>query len=87
MEPEPPALPVVMADSGFAVIAGSDTTSTTLAGLFYYLLSNPDAYTRLQEEVDSVFPGQEGYPLDSGKLSGMQYLNAVMCVLTGRSQT
>ena len=61
-----------------AIGAGSDTTSTVLAGLFFYLLSNPTAFARLRKEVDLEFPIEEGDPFDTSKLARMPYLNAVM---------
>jgi len=57
-----------------AIIAGADTTSTMLTVVVYYLLLNPDAYVRLQEEVDSALPSGEE-PLDASKLCQMEWLN------------
>lgn len=71
----------VISDSVAAIVAGADTTSTVLGGIFYYLLTHRDVYERLQAEIDTAFPAEEGYPLDTAKLTGMLYLNAVMCVL------
>lgn len=67
-----------MADSLLAILAGSDTTSTVLSGLFYFLLTHPEEYRRLRDEVDRMFPPGEGDPFDSVKLSEMPFLNAVM---------
>ena len=67
----------VAQDGLLAIIAGSDTTSTTLTAVVYYLLLNPDAYVHLQEEVDSVFPSGEE-PLDVQKLCQMEWLNGCM---------
>ena len=75
----PPSDGEIISDGLLAIVAGSDTTSTTLSGLFYYLLSNPLDYERLQNELDSAFPPGEGNPFDSTKLSGLPFLNAVMC--------
>ena len=61
-----------------AMVAGADTTSTVLGGLFFYILSNPAVYTTLQQEVDSEFPLGGGEPFDSVRLAAMPYLNAVM---------
>ncbi|KFY09819.1 hypothetical protein V491_07956 [Pseudogymnoascus sp. VKM F-3775] len=36
------------------LIAGSDTTSNTLTGIFYWLLKHPEVLAKLQAEVDSV---------------------------------
>ncbi|KAL5478590.1 hypothetical protein ACEPAI_2774 [Sanghuangporus weigelae] len=67
-----------MNDIIIAVVAGADTTSTVLSGLFFYLLSDPPALDRLKEEVDSEFPVTEGDPFDAVKLARMPYLNAVI---------
>ena len=51
-----------------------------LAAILYYLLLNPAAYERLQEEVDGAFStGEE--PLDAVKLSQLEWLNGCMWVL------
>ncbi|KAL5522514.1 hypothetical protein ACEPAG_8530 [Sanghuangporus baumii] len=78
VEPVPPTDKEIISDSGLAIIAGSDTTSTTLSGLFYYLLSNPLEYKRLQHEIDTAFPPGEGDPFDTTKLAEMPFLNAVI---------
>jgi cytochrome P450 len=69
-----------------AIIAGSDTTSSALAALFYYLLLNPEAYEHLEEEVDSAFTSGEE-PLDAVKLSQMKWLNGCMWVTLQRGNT
>ncbi|OCB86788.1 cytochrome P450 [Sanghuangporus baumii] len=61
-----------------AIGAGADTTSTVLAAVFFYLLSNPSVCMRLRKEVESEFPVEEREPFDAVKLARMPYLNAVM---------
>ncbi|KAI9462028.1 high nitrogen upregulated cytochrome P450 monooxygenase 2 [Russula earlei] len=73
-ESERPSVVDVAQDGLLAIIAGSDTTSSSLTGTIYYLLLNPTAYDRLQKEVDSAFPNGEE-PLDVVKLSQMEWLN------------
>lgn len=69
----------VVADGALAIIAGSDTTASALAALFFTLMSNPDVYARLQAEVDSVYPfGSDA--LDTSKLMDMSFLHACMYV-------
>ena len=63
-----------------AIVAGSDTTSTTLSNMFYFLLTNPRDFGRLREELDRAFPPGEGDPFDFTKLSELPILNAVMYV-------
>jgi len=78
---ERPSVADVARDGSVAIIAGSDTTSSVLAAIFYYLLLNPEAYARLEEEVDSAFAiGEE--PLDLLRLSQMDWLNGCMWVTT-----
>ncbi|KAH9029480.1 high nitrogen upregulated cytochrome P450 monooxygenase 2 [Lactarius pseudohatsudake] len=73
-ESERPSPADVAKDGLLAIIAGSDTTSSALTAVLYYLLCNPAAYERLQAEVDGAFPGGEE-PLDVTKLSQMEWLN------------
>ena len=60
-----------------ALIAGSDTTATVLAHIVWCLLTHPEAYKRLQKEVDRFYPPSED-SLDGKHLSEMTYLEAVM---------
>ena len=78
-EAERPSIDDVAQDGELAIIAGSDTTSSVLTALLYYLLLNPEAYNRVQEEIKSVFTSGEE-PLDAVKLSRMEWLNGCMCV-------
>lgn len=69
-----------------AVVAGSDTTATTLTALWYFLLRHPKALARLEEEVDGACfpdPRGEGDCGDWGeeeavRMAGMGWLNACM---------
>lgn len=66
---------VVMSDTGLTIVAGSDTTATTLNALFCYLLQNEHAYKRLQKEIDDTFPTIQD-DLDPKKLAAMPFLSA-----------
>jgi cytochrome P450 len=57
---------------GLAIIAGSDTTSSAVTNLFYFLLQNPVAFKRLQSEVDTL---REDI-FDFTKQAHLPYLNA-----------
>jgi len=59
---------------GLAIIAGSDTTSSAITHLFYFMMSHPVAYKRLRDEVDEL--GDNLY--DTTIQARMPYLNASM---------
>ena len=72
-----PSMPVVYSDGTLAIIAGADTTATTLTALWYYLLLDPTNVDRLRREVDDYFPpGEE--PVDFTRMVTMPFLNACM---------
>ncbi|SPO01826.1 related to pisatin demethylase [Cephalotrichum gorgonifer] len=63
------------------IIAGSDTTATTLKGTMLYLLSHPRVYAKLQKEVDEAV--RSGAVGSSGIVSDVEvkklpYLQAVI---------
>ena len=51
---EPPDLQLLLREGVLAMIAGSDTTAGVMSNVFYFLISNPEAYKRLQAEVDKM---------------------------------
>ncbi|KAF2088806.1 cytochrome P450 [Saccharata proteae CBS 121410] len=55
------------------LVAGHETTSGTLAFLFYNILKNPETLHKAQKEVDTVVGDQ---PLDIKHLSKLPYLEA-----------
>ncbi|KAL2849014.1 cytochrome P450 [Aspergillus pseudodeflectus] len=62
-------------ESNLLIIAGSDTSSTAMAALFFYLCRNPAAYDRVTKEVRGVF--QRADEISQGpKLSSCSYLRA-----------
>ncbi|BCS28549.1 cytochrome P450 [Aspergillus puulaauensis] len=44
-------------DSRAVLVAGSETTATTLASILYYLCRNPSVLTKLQRLLDEAMPG------------------------------
>jgi len=61
-------------DSRVMIIAGSETTATTLAGALYYLAKCPDKQKRLQQFLDQAMPG--GYSQWSyEKVKSISYLD------------
>jgi cytochrome P450 len=67
---------IVTSDADLVVVAGTDTTKTTLSTLFFYLLSNPEKFSKLREEIDLFYPVEE--PLSSKHFQAMNYLDACM---------
>ena len=57
-----------------AIIAGADTTSTALGNLFFFLMTQPVQYQRLQAEID----GAADQLTDHTALARLPYLNATM---------
>lgn len=69
-------------NSELLMIAGTETTSTWLAGLVYLLLRNPDKMARLRAEIDSAAAAAAdtngAYPLPFDRLAPLPYLNACL---------
>lgn len=59
------------------IVAGADTTSCAMSSLFWFLMTHPECYRRLQEEIDTVYPPGED-AMDTSKHEELKYLNAVM---------
>ncbi|KAJ7766762.1 cytochrome P450, partial [Mycena metata] len=55
LEKVQPTLESSAADGIVAIVAASDTTASVLSSLVWFLLSNPEYYSRVQSELDSVF--------------------------------
>ena len=64
---------LLVGDSKLAIIAGSDTTSTTLAFAFYHLAMDPSEAAKLREELSSV-PMDERFSVHA--LQDLKHLNA-----------
>ncbi|THG95018.1 hypothetical protein EW026_g6557 [Hermanssonia centrifuga] len=76
-EKESPQPAVVISDGILALVAGSDTTAAVLSNTFWCLIRQPDAYKRLQAEVDQYYPRGED-SLDPKHHVKMVYLDAVL---------
>jgi cytochrome P450 len=62
-------------ESNLLIIAGSDTTSTALAGTFFYLVHNPTAMQKLCEEIREKFSDVEEI-VTGPKLASCSFLRA-----------
>ncbi|KAI8692462.1 hypothetical protein NCS56_00003100 [Fusarium sp. Ph1] len=61
------------------VAAGSDTTAISLRAIIYFLLQNPRAHHRLQDEIHTFSAeGKVSDPVTFGEACKMPYLQAVM---------
>jgi cytochrome P450 len=58
------------------MLAGSETTATFLAGVTYFLLTNPQALARLKDEVRSTFPSEQEITKES--TCKLEYLHGVI---------
>ncbi|KAK8123015.1 Cytochrome P450 monooxygenase FUM2 [Apiospora sp. TS-2023a] len=61
------------------MLAGSETTGSSLSGLTYHLLTNPKTLAILTNEIRSLFQREEDITLQS--TAGIEYLNA--CIHEG----
>ncbi|KAB8304416.1 hypothetical protein EYC80_003818 [Monilinia laxa] len=66
----------VLAQSTTLIIAGSETTATSLSGMTYYLLKRPEALSHLQEEVRAAFTSNS--EINSDSTASLSYLAAVI---------
>jgi cytochrome P450 len=64
------------AESEMLIIAGSDTTSTVLAGSIFYLVHNPIAMQKLKDEVRNAFRSVEDIRYSNPTPSSLPYLRA-----------
>ena len=49
------------------MVAGYDTTSSTMSYCFHALINNPDEVARLQEEIDAKFSAETGVKIKKKK--------------------
>lgn len=63
------------AEANLLIIAGSDTTSTTLVGFMFYITRNPKAYAKIVEEIRTTFKSADDIKMGT-TLSSCKYLQA-----------
>lgn len=66
----------ILATFPVLVIAGSETTGTALAGLFFYLSRYPEKASALVSEVRSAYASEEDITMDN--TSKLEYLHAAL---------
>lgn len=64
----------IIANSGLFIVAGSETTATTLSGLIARLIWNPECYEKLTKEIRSAFATEEEITFKA--ITKLTYLNA-----------
>ncbi|KAK4183986.1 Pisatin demethylase [Podospora australis] len=64
------------------VVAGSDTSASTIRAVMLHLLSNPPAYKKLQAEIDeAIATGKISSPIKDSEARNLPYLQA--CIREG----
>jgi cytochrome P450 len=58
------------------VVAGSETTATTIAAALYFLLTNPDAYQQILFEVRSAFRSEAEITISA--VNKLEYMHACL---------
>jgi cytochrome P450 len=73
----PPGEGAFVEDGRLIIIAGSDTTASTLASAIYFLCQSPEKAERLRNELKKVFPnGEADWSIE--KLKEVPYLEGVI---------
>lgn len=73
---EPLTRSEIETNAALIIVAGSETTATLLSGATYYLLSNPETYKKLTQEIRGSFGSSEDICLAS--TTTLPYLQAVI---------
>lgn len=65
-----------VAEAVLQIVAGTDTTATTMRVAMLYVITNPHIYKRLQAEIDSTV--REGHIISDEQARKLPYLQAVI---------
>lgn len=68
----------LVSDARLLIMAGSDTSSTTVTGLFFFITRNPNIYAKLVKEVLGTFQSVEQIGSRPELLAKCEYLRAVI---------
>ena len=63
-------------NAGVLVVAGSETTATTIAAALFFLLTNPSAYDKVKTEVQSTFKSEADINIAS--VNKLEYMLACL---------
>jgi len=73
----PLSLDEVLTEAGTVVGAGSDTTGISLRAILYYIITNPEVYAKLQDEInDFARRGEISDPVTYSESLKMPYFCA-----------
>ena len=70
---------VIVATAVVLLVAGYDTTGTTMAYACYQLAKNPEVQERLREEIEDIHGGDLSEDITYDDLHDMTYLDQVIC--------
>ena len=74
---QPLSLHEVLLEAGTVVGAGSDTTGISLRAILYYIITNPEVYAKLMDEINQfVKDGQISDPVTFSESLRMPYFCA-----------
>ncbi|KAL0573890.1 hypothetical protein V5O48_008062 [Marasmius crinis-equi] len=78
--PRPISSDVYAAEATLAIVAGSDTTATSISCIFFYIVNDKPMFDRLRAEIDASFPPEQGVAPheDTARLAALPFLNAVI---------
>jgi cytochrome P450 len=72
-------MPTLAAEAALAIVAGSDTTGTSIASAMFFLIQNPSCFSRLRAELDEAAEGAAyDTEIDVHRLTELPYLQAVL---------
>lgn len=70
-------MPELWMEGNTLIVAGSDTTSTTLSAALFYLLNNPETLARLEKEIRSTYSSADEIRMGP-QLQSCAYLRACL---------